>query len=112
MANNFIVLYNQNGSLEYLKFNVNEDNSVDCILLPTTAVIGAVFLDGASIKTPVTDIQKNFFKSLTLQERFMVSSEFFDSDLVNWNEARKAGSKFCPKLETNIFTNQFNSIFK
>lgn len=103
-SNTFIVTYNKGGHLNYIDLNIDISKELPCIPLFEDMIVTALFIDGYRVYSPLlnsrfTQIEmENFFSFFTQQERYILSSEFFDSTLIKDSEYRKQNSVFCPKF--------------
>jgi len=101
--NNFLVAYNKQNQLIYFDLVIDQDKQVLCIPVYEDLVFTALFLKGQRVLTPFTSVPgfsqvelEKFFQEFQQQERYIISSEFFDSSLIKWSEIRKQNSPFCP----------------
>lgn len=106
----FLVAFNLAQKLTYHDLIINEDKTVNCIPIYEELIFTALFIDGVRILHPQNDEQKKLFEIFTQQERYLISSEFFDSSLINEKDYRKQNSSFCPVVN-GVFTYQFYNQF-
>lgn len=122
--NSFLVAFNKSQRLTYHDLNIAEDKSVSCIPIYEDLIFTALFINGQRILNPQNEEQKKLFEIFTQQERYLISSEFFDVNLINDKDYRKQNTSFCPVLvppvvvvvpppipQNGIFTNQFNQTY-
>ncbi|MDI5895834.1 hypothetical protein [Flavobacterium algoritolerans] len=98
--NSFLVAYNKNNQLSYHDLdydNLNQGGST-CIPLYEDLIFTAVFIAGKRVLYPTTEQETNFFNIFTQQERYLIASEFFDSDLIKNQDYRTQNTAFCPSF--------------
>lgn len=97
--NSFLVAYNKNNQLSYHDLIINDaTDDLLCIPLYEDLIFTAVFIAGKRVLYPTTEQETNFFNIFTQQERYLIASDFFDSDLIKNQDYRSQNTAFCPSF--------------
>ena len=102
---NFIVGYNRQGQLVYIDLVISAGLLTPPIRIYEDMIFTALFINGVRVYNYATIVEGytaanlvKFLETFTQQERYLISSEFFDSTLLNPADFRKQNTNFVPQF--------------